>query len=131
MKADIHIPQVKDVHIAAVKEKIENSEAHEWGVYIINSQNEGLDIVIVVSEGFSKENKTSTLLKTIQFLPKQSYAKLELLPEELFKLTNTYKVSFFQNNQLFDKTYTFKKNSIKDSGLKVLPLIPHKGILAE
>ena len=131
MKRDIHIPKVRDVFVAAVREKIEDTNSYEWGVYIINNQKEGLELVIVVSEGFSKDHKTSTLRKTVQHLPKQSYAKLEILPEELFKLTNTYKVSFFKDNQLFDKTFIFDKNVIKDSGLQDLPLIANQGILAK
>lgn len=131
MKKDIQIPIVKDVYIAAVKEKSKNSEVSEWHVYLINDLNIGLETVIIVSEGFSKKDKTSTLRKTIPFLPKKSFAKLELLPDELLKLTNQYKVSFFSNNQLLDKTFTFKLNSIKDSALTEIPLLPQQGILAK
>ena len=131
MKKDIYIPEVNDVYIAAVKENIEGSDASEWNVYLINNNNLGIETVIILSEGYSKKDKTSTLRKTIPFLPKKSFAKLELLPDELLKLTNLYKVSFFANNQLLDKTYTFKHNSIKDIELTEIPLIPNKGILAQ
>ena len=131
MKKDIHIPEVKDVFIAAVKEPNESTGTSDWFAYIINNQNVGLELVIIVSEGFSKQDKTSTLRKTIQFLPEKSFAKLELIPKELFKLTNQYKVSFFDNNQLHDKSFIFDKNVIKDSALADLPLVPHKGVLAK
>ncbi len=131
LKKDIHFPEVKGVYIAAVKEEIKDGDGTEWSVYLINNQSLGIETVIIVSEGFSKKDKTSTLRKTIPFLPEKSYAKLELLPEELLKLTNQYKVSFFLNNQLLDKTYTFKNHTIKDSALTEIPLLPHKGILAQ
>jgi hypothetical protein len=130
LKKDIHIPVVKDVYIAAIYEPVQDSDSHEWNVYILNNKPIGLELVIIVSEGFSKHNKTSTLRKTINFLPKKSYAKLEILPEELFKLTNHYKVSYFEDNQLFDKVFTFKENSIKPSALTEIPLLKKQGILA-
>ena len=131
MRKDIHIPEVKNVFIAAVKEYPQDSDNYEWVVYILNNQLKDLELVIVVSQGFSKQDKSSTLRKTIQMLPQKSFAKLEILPEELFKLTNTYKLSFFSDNKLFDKTYTFDKNVIKDSSLETIPLLSLKGILAK
>ena len=131
MRKDIHIPEVKNVFIAAVKEYPQDSDNYEWVVYILNNQLQDLKLVIVVSQGFSKQDKSSTLRKTIQMLPQKSFAKLEILPEELFKLTNTYKLSFFSDNKLFDKTYTFDKNVIKDSSLETIPLLSLKGILAK
>jgi hypothetical protein len=131
MKKDIKIPEVKDVYIALVKEKVDNSNTSEWSVYIINTKEENLDLVIIVSEGFSKTKKTSTLRKTIKHLPQKSYAKVEILQESLIKFTNLFKVSFFKDNQIFDKTFTFQPNTIIDENLVDIPLIKNKGILAE
>jgi hypothetical protein len=130
LKKDIHIPIVQDVYVAAVKENSNSIDNSIWNVYLINDQNEGIETVIIVSEGFSTKDKTSSLRKSIPFLPKKSYAKLEILPEELLKLTNLYKVSFFRNNQLLDKIFTFKPNTIKGSALTEIPLLEQKGILA-
>ena len=131
MRKDIDIPEVKDVHIAVIKQKIENSKASEWIVYVLNNKNESIDILIIVSHGHYRKKSTSTLRKTINILPKKSFSKLEILPEDLFELHNEYKVSFFQNNKLYDKTFTFKKGSIRDSNLVAIPLLEEKGILAE
>jgi hypothetical protein len=87
-------------------------------------------MVIIVSEGFSKTRKTSTLRKRIEKLPQKSFAKLELLQEELFEFTNQFKVSYFKAGQLFDKTFVFKPSTIKPTSLQPLPLIEKYGILA-
>lgn len=131
MKKDIQIPIVKDVYIVALQDTIEGSSSKEWNAYIINDKPIGIELVIIVSEGFSKNEKTSILRKTINFLPKKSYAKLEMIPEDLFKLENRYKVSYFEDNRLYDKTFTFKKNSIRTTALGHVPLLEKKGILAE
>ncbi len=129
MKKDIEIPKVKDVYVAVVKEP--EADSSEWNVYVINDSIEDLNIVIIVSHGFTKTKKTSTLRKKIDQLPKKSYAKFEIIQEDLFALTNEFKVSFFLNNRLYDKTFIFKPNSVSEENLKDVPLIEHKGILAE
>jgi hypothetical protein len=50
---------------------------------------------------------------------------------ELFKLTNQFQVTFFANNTLYDKTFTFKKNTIRENNLKLIPEINKRGILAK
>jgi hypothetical protein len=131
MKKDLHIPEVEDVHIVAVKEAIPENEYNEWNIYIVNYKNEDLDLVIIVSHGFSESAKTSTLRKTIKHLPHKSFAKLEIIQDYLFEFTNQYKVSFFIGHKLYDKTFTFKPNTITDHNLSDVPLISQKGILAE
>jgi hypothetical protein len=129
MKKDITIPEVKDVHVAVIKEQTAKNTS-EWVVYIINDSDKDLEMVIIVSEGFSKTRKTSTLRKRIEKLPQKSFAKLELLQEELFEFTNQFKVSYFKAGQLFDKTFVFKPSTIKPTSLQPLPLIEKDGILA-
>jgi hypothetical protein len=129
MKKDISIPKVKDVYIAAVNAQSQDKSV-EWAVYLINDTGEDLETVIVVSEGYSETKKTSTLRKSIEKLPQKSYAKIELLQEELFEFTNKFKVSYFIGNVLYDKTFVFKPNTISSENLVSLPLIEHKGILA-
>ena len=130
MKKDINIPEVHDVHIAAVKENESGQQESGWMVYIINDLDEDLNLVIIVSQGFSNTKKTSTLRKRIDSLPKRSFAKVEILPEELFAFTNEFKVSFFINDTLYDKTFIFKPTSVSIENLSKLPLIKNEGILA-
>ena len=53
------------------------------------------------------------------------------MQEELFALNNTFKVSFFEGNTMFDKTYLFRKNTINLKALQTLPLMQVKGVLVK
>lgn len=53
------------------------------------------------------------------------------MQEKLFALNNTFKVSFFESNTMFDKTYLFRKNTINLKALKEIPLMDVKGVLAK
>ena len=131
MKKDIQIPKVEGVYIAIVNEYNAIYKTQDWNAYIINDKNTDLEMVIIVSEGYSDTKKTATFRKKIDKLPKKSYAKIELLQEDLFALNNTFKVSFFEGNSMFDKTYVFRKNTINLKALQSLPLMEAKGILVK
>lgn len=131
MKKDIEIPDVKDVYIAIVKEYNKFFKSDDWNAYIINNKMVDLEIVLIVTSGSSKDKKTATLRRKLDKLPAKSYAKLELIPEELFTLDNFFKVSFFEANKMYDKTYLFRKNTINEKALQVIPLMDVKGVLAK
>lgn len=131
MKKDIEIPEVKDVYVSVVNEYNAIYKTQDWNAYIINDKNVDLEMVIVVASGYSEEKITSTFRKKLDILPKKSYAKIELLQEELFALTNSFKVTFFEGNRLFDKTYIFRKNTINLKALQPIPLMDTKGVLVK
>lgn len=131
MKKDIQIPEVKDVYVAVVKQYNNEHNTEDWYAYIINNKDVDLEMVIIVSNGFSDKKETATFRKRIDVLPKKSYAKIELLQEDLFALTNQFKVSFFEGNIMFDKTYTFRKNTINKKAFQNIPLMDVRGVLVK
>lgn len=131
MKKDIHIPNVEGVYIAVVKEYNDIYETDDWNAYIINDKIQDLEVVLIVTSGYSDQNITSTFRKKIDKLPAKSYAKIELMQEALFALNNQFKVSFFQGNTMFEKTYLFRKNTINERALQVIPLMKVKGVLVK
>lgn len=131
MKKDIEIPKVEGVYIAVVNEFNEVYKTQDWNAYIINDKTVDLDVVLIVTSGFSKEKTTSVFRKKLDKLPAKSFAKIELMPEELFALNNEFKVSFFEGNQMFDKTYLFRKNTINEKALQTIPLMKVKGVLVK
>jgi hypothetical protein len=131
MKDDIVIPKVKDVYIAIVNEYNDIYKTQDWNAYIINDKDVDLEMVIIVTSGYSENKTTSVFRKKIDTLPKKSYAKIELMQEELFTLNNTFKVSFFEGNTMFDKTYLFRKNTINLKALQAIPLMKAKGVLVK
>lgn len=131
MKKDIEIPKVKDVHIAVVQEEHLEYKTLDWNAYIINNSDADLDTVLIVSQGKSETKMTPPMRHTIAKLPARSYAKIEYMQEQVLALNNTFKVTFFEGNQMFDKTYLFRKNTINPKALQPLPLMQLKGILVK
>ena len=131
MKKDIHIPKVTDVDVAVVFEYNDLYKSDDWNVYIINKKQVAIDMVVIVSKGFDGQKETSIMRKRIDSLPANSFAKVELIQPELFALNNQFQVTFFEGNQLFDKTFTFTKNTIKEGNLRVISSLNKRGILAK
>ncbi|MGJ8743319.1 hypothetical protein [Polaribacter sp.] len=131
MKKDIIIPKVTDVEVAIVYEFNDIYNTNDWNVYIINNKNVDLEMVVIVSQGFSDTKTTSLLRKKIEKLPANSFAKVELIQPELFTLNNRFQVTFFEENRLFEKTFTFLENTITESTLELISALDKRGILAQ
>ena len=131
MKKDIQIPKVEGVYVAVVNEYNDIYKTHDWNAYIINDKDVDLEIVLILTSGFSEEKITSIFRKKLDVLPKKSFAKIELMQEELFALNNEFKVTFFEGNAMFEKTYLFKKDTISLKALKKIPLMEAKGVLVK
>lgn len=131
LKKDIKIPEVKDVYIAVVQEAHLEYKTLDWNAYIINNSNADLDTVLIVSQGISQDKMTPPMRHTIAKLPARSFAKIEYLQEQVLELNNSFKVTFFKGNQLFNKTYVFRKNTINTKALQTVPLMQLKGVLVK
>ncbi|PQJ76821.1 hypothetical protein [Polaribacter glomeratus] len=130
MKKDIQIPEVTNVEIAVVYEYNDIYKTDDWNVYIINNKNVDLEMIVIVTQGFSDTKITSLFRKKIDVLPANSFAKIELIQPELFALNNRFQVTFFEGNTLFEKTYLFKENTIKGGALRTITALKKRGILA-
>lgn len=131
MKKDIEIPKVEHVYIAVVYEYNAIYKTNDWNAYIINDKPVDLEIVLILTSGYSETKKTSVFRKKLDKLPAKSYAKIELLQEDLFALNNEFKVTFFEGNTMFEKTYVFRKNTINERALQPIPLMNVKGVLVK
>ena len=129
MKKDIHIPEVKDVYIAVVREYNETYKVFDWNAYIINDKPLCLDMVIIVTKGYSKDKITTTFRKKIDALPAKSFAKIEMIQEDVLSMNNVFNVSFFEDNKIYEKRFEFQKNTISESFLDDIPLMRLKGVL--
>jgi len=133
MKKDIIIPEVKDVFMAIVKEYNEDFKCDDWNAYIINNKEVDLDMFLIVSKGDEETTKlkTSILRKKIDKLPAKSYAKVEYINPAVLRLNNIFDVTFFEGTKMFDKTFTFKKGTVKEGSLRIIPLLKKEGILVK
>ena len=131
MKKDIHIPKVEGVYIAVVNEYNDIYKTQDWNAYIINDKDLDLEMVLIVTSGYNENKMTSIFRKKLDLLPKKSYAKIELMQDNLFALNNQFKVTFFEDNKMFDKTYTFRKHTINLQALQPIPLMQSRGVLVK
>ena len=131
MKKDIQIPKVTGVEMAVVYEYNDIYKTDDWNVYLINNKNVALEMIVIVSQGFSETKTTSLLRKKLDNLPANSFAKIEFIQPELFKSNNRFQVTFFEGNTLFEKTFLFKENTIKEGALRTISEIKKRGVLAD
>jgi hypothetical protein len=131
VKKDIYLPKVENVHVAVVYEYNDIYKSNDWNAYIINDKEVDLEMVLIVTRGYSETKETSTMRHKLDKLPAKSFAKIELMQEAVLQLNNEFKVTFFENNTLFDKTYLFRKNTINIKALQTMPLMNKKGVLVK
>jgi hypothetical protein len=131
MRKDIEISEVTDLEMAVVLEQNETHNTDDWYVYLINKKNVDLDMVIIVSQGFSETKTTTVFRKKIDKLPANSFVKVEMIHPDVFALDNRFQVSFFEGNQIFEKTFLFNKNTIKEGNLRMISTLNQRGILVK
>ena len=133
MKKDIQIPEVKNVHVAAVKE-IHPDGSAGWDVFVVNNRNELIEGVMVTSKGyFTKENgeevKTSVMRHIIGNVPAKTAAKIEPISEEVFGINNEYWITFFADNKLLEKKFIFGAHTIVSELEEYVPVMNLKGVV--
>jgi hypothetical protein len=133
MKKDIKIPEVQNVFMAVAKEFNEEFQCEDWNAYLVNNKSVDLEMVLIVSKGYDEDKmiETSLMRHKIEKLPAKSFAKIELLEASVLKLSNFFNVTFFEGNTMFDKKYLFEKGTIKESNLRMVPLLNKRAILAK
>ena len=131
MKKDIQIPEVTGVEMAMVYEYNDIYKTDDWNVYLMNNKSVPLEMLVIVSQGFSETKTTSLIRKKLDVLPANSFAKIEFIQPELFKLNNRFQVTFFEGNTLCEKTFIFEENTVKESALRAIDEIKKRGVLAK
>ena len=133
MKSDIQkIPSVDGVYMAITYDYNKAFKTNDWNAYLINDKEEAIEMILIVSHGFDGDIKTSTMRHKLDILPAKSGAKIELMQDEVLKLNNQFRLTFFYNNTLYEKTFLFKKNTIKESALRTIKILDNKkGIIAK
>ena len=131
MKKDIDIPVVKDVYVAVVQEYNDIYKTTDWNAYIINNKDVALEMILIVTRGYDENRGTSTMRHKLEKLPCKSYAKIELVQEEVLELNNEFIVTYFEDNKMFDKTFLFRRNTINERALQQIPLMKIKGVIVK
>lgn len=105
--------------------------AKKWNAYILNDRNSPIEMALVVSKGYEGNKKTSTMRHSIAFMDPKSYAKIELVQDDVLQLNNEFYLTFFADGKLYEKKFLFKKNSIDENLVIKVPLMNRSGILGQ
>lgn len=132
MKKDIQMPLVEGVYVAITQEEKKDSE-NVWYVYLINDKDHSIENVLVNSRGYlsdlkGEQEKSSVLRHFYKVIGPKSAQKVEVIVEEVFKLNNEFFVSFYANNQLYDKRFVFVPDAIQEKNYSTIPVIQQKGV---
>ncbi len=130
VRKDIEIPEVKDVHVAAVYELNETYNTQDWNIYIINDGGTPIETVLIVTQGYDEKDITAPIRKSITIVPAKGFAKIEYIDESVFKLDNFFTITFFRGQKMYDKRFELPRFSIVEENLVALPVMNHKGVLA-
>lgn len=133
MKADITIPEVENVFIAAVQEWSDDFMAKVWYAYLVNDSDFNIESAMVVSKAFGtidgEMKKTSILRHAFVEVPAVSVVKIEMVEKSVLALNNEFMLTFFIGNTLYDKKFTFKANSIDENNTEEVPILFVDGVI--
>jgi hypothetical protein len=130
MKKDIEIPIAKEVFVAIVHEWNDDFLSKDWNAYIINNRSAQIDMVLIVTKGYDKNKKTSTMRHGIGLVGAKSFEKIEMIQEDVLALDNEFFVTFFADDKLYERRYIFEKNTVNEQNLINIPIIEKEGVLA-
>ena len=131
MKLNELIPKVEGIELAVVLE----NDTPEYAVFLHNAKEDIIEGIIITSVGYGENPetgekiKTATLRHSLEVLLPGEVAKIELIVPEVFGLYNEYWVSFWINEDLFDKKFLFLPNAIHAEKLTMLPAFGKLGVL--
>jgi hypothetical protein len=135
MKSDIIIPKVENVFLAAVQEWSDDFNDKVWYVYLVNDSDFDLDGVMLVSKAFGtidgEMKKTSMLRHAFVKVPAVTVQKIELLEESVLQLNNEFMLTYFIGDNLYDKKFTFLKNSIQANATEEVPILFVNGVVVK
>ena len=85
-------------------------------------------MIVIVSQGFSETKKTSLFRRRVDFLAPKTAEKFEMMQTELFDLDNRFQVTFFEGNQLHEKTFIFQAETIQEGFFRNIEVLNMKGV---
>ena len=133
MKADITIPEVENVFLAAVPEWSDDFMEKVWNVYLVNDSDLNLEGVMVVSKAFGtldgEMKKTALLRHAFVQVPSVSVVKVEMIEKSVLALNNEFMVTYFIGNTLYDKKFIFRKNTVNEEATEEVPILFVEGVI--
>ena len=138
MKKDISFTPVTGIYVTIAR-RINEINQPEWHVYLINRNESVITNVFVTSRGYSgdddkkkeEQQRTSTLRHYFAEIGAGQSVLIEPIMPDVFHLNNEYWVSYFVENQIFDKKFIFVPESIVEENLVDIEELGLQGVLHE
>ena len=131
MKEHINFDPVEGVSIAIAQP--EHADELHWQVFLINSNAQPLENVIVVSKGYSgageEKVQTSVLRHVFERVQPKTHVLIEPIDPQIFHLTNEYWVSYYIGSQIYDKRFVFVPDSLIAENLITISTLNRLGVL--
>lgn len=134
MREELRSPKVENVAVAVVQKENEIGEKY-YNVYLLNLREDIMEGIIITSKGYGhnansgEKVETSMLRHSLEVLLPNEAAKIEPIMEDVFGLANEYWVSFWVEEQLYDKKFVFLPESISPTNMKPLPVLGEVGVM--
>ena len=134
MRDELKGPKADNVGIAVV-ETINQENEKEYNVYLLNLREDIMEGIIIASKGYGTNSttgeklKTSTLRHSLEVLLPNEAAKVEPIMPDVFGLANEFWVSFWINDDMYDKKFVFVPGSIAEDNMKEIPVLGERGVL--
>lgn len=133
MKADITIPEVENVFLAAIQEWSDDFMEKIWNIHLVNDSDFTIESVMVVSQAsgtIDGEMKKSSLLRhAFVEIPAVSTVKVEMIEKTVLQLNNEFMVTYFIGNKLYDKKFIFKKHFDTNAEIEEVPILFVDGVV--
>jgi hypothetical protein len=130
MKKDISFHAAEKVQVVAIREWDKDFLAQSWNIYVVNTSDHVLETVLIVSRGSSEEKKTTTLRRNLGNLKPQSSNKIEFITDDVLGFTNEYLITYFSEDKLYEKAFTFIPYSISENNTVDIPVLSSEGVIA-
>lgn len=134
MKSDIKFREVDGVAVAVVPD-FGDQAVPVYESHLLNLKEDPITNVFIRASGKGlneKEGvKTATMRKLVEEIPPQSSIKVDIFEREAADLLNEYWISFWYNNYLYDRKYTFAPGSISEDHYIFLPILERVGVIME
>ncbi len=131
MKLSELVPKVEGIEFAVLLE----NDSPEFAVYLRNAKEDIIEGIIITSVGYGENPttgeaiKTATLRHSLEVMLPNEVAKVEIIVPEVFGLYNEYWVSFWINDELYDKRFLFLPDAIHTDNLTMLESFGKLGVL--
>lgn len=134
MREELMGPKVENIGVAVVRHINEDQEK-QYDVYLLNLREDIIEGIIITSQGYGENPttgekiKTSVLRHSLEVLLPNEAAKIEPIMEEVFGIANEYWVSFWINDQMYDKKFVFVAESISEENMRIIPVLGDEGVM--